>query len=83
MVNGTLVVQFKLENGAKTVTDFVKTNQMTIFPQGALHTEWNPDRTGALFVAGFAGRDPGVQQEAQTCFGLATEAVGAAVGKRV
>jgi len=53
---------------------------MMVFPQGALHTEFNPDCTEALFVAGFASEDPGVQQEAQTFFGFGTEAVEAAVG---
>lgn len=62
VVKGSLVAEFTLENGARTVTNTVLTNQMTVFPQGALHTEWNPDCTDALFVAGFASEDPGVQQ---------------------
>ena len=62
VVKGSLVAEFTLENGARTITNTVLTNQMTVFPQGALHTEWNPDCTDALFVAGFASEDPGVQQ---------------------
>jgi mannose-6-phosphate isomerase-like protein (cupin superfamily) len=80
VVKGSLVAEFTLENGARTVTNTVLTNQMTVFPQGALHTEFNPDCTDALFVAGFGSEDPGVQQEAQTFFGFGKEAVEAAVG---
>lgn len=43
---------------------------MTVFPQGAIHTEFNPDCTNATFVAGFASEDPGVQQSAQRLFDL-------------
>lgn len=53
---------------------------MTVFPQGATHTEWNPDCTDAVFVAGFASEDPGVEQSAQTLFGLDPELVGADLG---
>ena len=61
VVKGSLVAEFTLENGARTVTNTVGTNQMTVFAQGALHTEFNPDCEDALFVAGFASEDPGVQ----------------------
>ena len=53
---------------------------MTLFPQGALHTEFNPDCTPAVFVAGFASEDPGVLQAAQGFFGLKDDIVRAAVG---
>lgn len=53
---------------------------MTIFPQGALHTEFNPDCTPAVFVAGFASEDPGVLQVAQGFFGLEDDIVRAALG---
>jgi hypothetical protein len=43
---------------------------MTVFPQGAIHAEFNPDCTDAVFVAGFASEDPGVQQSAQRLFDL-------------
>lgn len=79
-VKGTLVTQFTLENGARTIHNTLATNQMTIFPKGALHTEFNPDCTDAMFVAGFADEDPGVQQAAQTFFGLDEDIVKAAIG---
>jgi len=53
---------------------------MTVFPQGALHTEFNPDCTPAVFVAGFPDEDPGVQQAVQTFFGLEDDIIQAALG---
>lgn len=53
---------------------------MTVFAKGALHTEFNPDCTDAVFVAGFASEDPGVLQAAQSFFGLETDIVEAALG---
>lgn len=80
VVQGRLVSQFVLENGARTVTNTIETMQMTVFPLGALHTEFNPDCVPATFVAGFSNEDPGVQQEAQAFFGLDEEIIRAAVG---
>ncbi|KAL8737526.1 MAG: hypothetical protein Q9181_001578 [Wetmoreana brouardii] len=80
VVQGTLQTQFTLENGARTVHNELGTHQMTIFPQGALHTEFNPNCDNAVFVAGFASEDPGVQQAAQTFFGFDEETVKAAIG---
>lgn len=55
---------------------------MTVFPQGSTHTEWNPDCTDAVFVAGFNSDDPGVKQDAQTTFGLSDEVMEAILGSR-
>jgi len=82
VVKGSLVAQFTLENGAHSVTNKLATNQMTVFPQGAVHTEFNPGCDDALFVAGFASEDPGVQQVAQTFFGLNDDIVDAALGQQ-
>lgn len=79
VVKGSLIAEFTLENGAKSVMNRLSTNQMTVFPQGALHTEFNPDCEDALFVAGFASEDPGVQQAAQTFFDLNNDIVEAAL----
>lgn len=80
VTHGTLETQFTLENGARTVHNTLGTHQMTVFPQGALHTEFNPNCEDAVFVAGFASEDPGVQQVAQTFFGFDSEIVQAALG---
>ncbi|KAI4259522.1 MAG: hypothetical protein LQ352_000709 [Teloschistes flavicans] len=80
VVQGTLQTQFTLENKARTIHNTLATYQMTAFPQGALHTEFNPNCEPATFVAGFASEDPGVQQIAQTFFGFDPDIVQAAVG---
>ena len=80
-VKGSLITEFTLENGAHSVSNRLDTNQMTVFPQGAIHTEFNPDCYDAVFVAGFASEDPGVQQAAQTFFGLNDDIVKAALGQ--
>ena len=49
--------------------------QMTVFTEGATHTEWNPHCEDAVFVAGFNSEDPGVRQDAQTTFGLRDDVV--------
>ncbi|KAM0797160.1 spherulin-1A [Usnea florida] len=81
VVKGSLITEFTLENGARGVANRLDTNQMTVFPQGAVHTEFNPGCDDALFVAGFASEDPGVQQAAQTLLGLGDDVVRAAVGQ--
>jgi Cupin len=68
VVEGELGTEYVLENGAPLVRNRLSKYQMTVFPQGALHTEWNPDCTDAVFVAGFASEDPGVLQAAQRTF---------------
>ena len=81
VVKGSLITEFTVENGAKTITNKLNENQMTVFAQGALHTEFNPGCTDAQFVAGFASEDPGVQQAAQTFFNLDNDIVEAALGQ--
>ena len=61
VVEGELMAEFTLENGARTVQNGLGRFQGTVFPMGALHTEWNPGCGNAVFVAGFADEDPGVQ----------------------
>ena len=80
VVQGTLQTEFILENGARTVKNTLEKHQMTVFPQGALHTEFNPNCDDAIFVAGFASEDPGVQQAAQSFFGMDKDVVQAAIG---
>jgi hypothetical protein len=70
VVEGELGTEFITENGATLIKNRLSTYQMTVFPQGAIHTEWNPDCTPATFVAGFASEDPGVQQSAQRLFDM-------------
>lgn len=80
VVQGRLMGSVTAENGARHMTHELKKYSMTIFPQGSLHTEFNPDCEPAVFVAAFPDEDPGVQQVAQTFFGFDDEILRAALG---
>lgn len=60
VIEGRLVTNFRIENGVDTISNTLSKYQMTVFPQGAMHQEFNPDCEDAVFVAGFNGQDPGV-----------------------
>jgi hypothetical protein len=80
VVKGRLGTEFIAENGARAISNRLEKFQMTVFPMGATHTEFNPDCDDAIFVAGFASEDPGVEQVAQTLFSLRPEVVQADLG---
>jgi hypothetical protein len=80
VVQGSLQTQFQAENGVIAISNTLNTFQATIFPQGAIHTEFNPNCEPATFVAGFGNQDPGVLQSAQSFFGLEDDIVQAALG---
>jgi len=80
VVEGQLTSEFIAENGATIVSHNATQFQSFLFPQGAVHTEFNPTCQKAVFVAGFGNEDPGVQQSAQTFFGLSSDVVAAALG---
>ncbi|KAF2718211.1 RmlC-like cupin [Polychaeton citri CBS 116435] len=80
IVQGRLGTEFAAENGAPPISNTLNQYQMTVFPAGATHTEFNPDCEDAVFVAGFASEDPGVEQIAQTLFELDPELVKADLG---
>jgi hypothetical protein len=67
---GRLVTNFIVENGAKPIANTMDTFQMTVFPQGAIHQEFNPDCEYAVFVAAFGNAGPDVNQIAQNFFAL-------------
>lgn len=66
-LNTTLRAGFLAENGARFVPVEIAPGKATVFPQGVIHFEFNPSCESAMFVAGFNGEDPGVQQVAQRC----------------
>jgi len=68
VVKGALNSQFIAENGVDAISHNATEFQAVIFPQGAVHTEFNPTCNQSIFVAGFASEDPGVQQSAATFF---------------
>ncbi|VDB87625.1 unnamed protein product [Peniophora sp. CBMAI 1063] len=79
-INTTLRGGVLVENGARFAEIDIRPGTATVFPQGAIHFEMNPSCEEAMFVAGFNGEDPGVQQVAQRFFGLPPDIVGAALG---
>lgn len=80
VVQGTLMASVTPENGARHLQHTLNQFQMTVFPQGAMHTEWNPNCDPAVFVAAFPDEDPGVQQTVQTFFGFEDDVIQAALG---
>ncbi|KAH7245167.1 RmlC-like cupin domain-containing protein [Fusarium tricinctum] len=80
VVKGRLVTNFVIENGAKPIANTMDTFQMSVFPQGAIHQEFNPDCEDSVFVAAFDNVDPGVTQVAQSFFALNGDVVEATLG---
>lgn len=80
VVKGRLVTNFITENGAKLISNTMDTFQMAVFPQGAIHQEFNPDCEDSVFVAAFDNPDPGVNQIAQNFFGLNGDVVKSTLG---
>jgi oxalate decarboxylase/phosphoglucose isomerase-like protein (cupin superfamily) len=80
IVQGRVVTNFVAENGVKAQQSLLNTYQMSVFPQGAMHAEYNPDCEPAVFVAGFNSNDPGVQQTAQSFFELREDLVESTLG---
>ncbi|KAH6665159.1 spherulin-1B [Halenospora varia] len=83
VVQGHLVSQSIHENGNRVINHNLSQWQMTVFPQGAVHTEFNPDCTDSVFIASFPSEDPGVGQIAQEYFGLSNEIVKGSAGGEV
>ncbi|KAG4430079.1 hypothetical protein IFR05_014438 [Cadophora sp. M221] len=80
VVEGTLFASVTAENRARHMSHTLSKWQMTVFPAGAMHTEFNPECTPATFVAAFPNEDPGVGQIAQEYFGLENEIVKGSAG---
>ncbi|KAJ9154888.1 Cupin domain protein [Pleurostoma richardsiae] len=78
-VKGRLVTSFFEENGVTARQDLLNTYSMAVFPQGAIHSEYNPDCEDAVFVAGFNNPDPGVEQVAQAFFNLRSDIIQASL----
>ncbi|KAK6527455.1 hypothetical protein TWF694_004444 [Orbilia ellipsospora] len=78
-VVGNLNTSLILEDGSRVINNYIKTLQMHVFPQGAIHLEFNPDCTNAIFVAGFNNEDFGTSHIANNFFRLSDEVVAAAV----
>lgn len=82
-VVGQLSVSMILENGVRVVQNNVTTYQLHVFPQGAVHQEFNPDCGETIFVAGFNNEDFGTSQTADNFFRLNDDVIVAALGGNV
>ncbi|KAG7132911.1 Spherulin-1A like protein [Verticillium longisporum] len=80
VVKGRLVTNFVIENGVEPIENTMSLYQMSVFPKGAIHQEYNPDCEDTVFVAGFNDPDPGVEQVARAFFSLNPDVVSATLG---
>jgi oxalate decarboxylase/phosphoglucose isomerase-like protein (cupin superfamily) len=80
VVKGRLVTNFIIENGLPLIANTMETFQMSVFPQGAIHQEFNPDCEEAVFVASFNHEDPGVSEIAHNFFDLNNDVLKATLG---
>jgi oxalate decarboxylase/phosphoglucose isomerase-like protein (cupin superfamily) len=71
------------ENGAAAINQTLNAYQMTIFPQGSVHTQFNTGCGNATFVASLPSEDPGVGGVVTEFLGLDSEVVAAALGSDV
>jgi hypothetical protein len=53
---------------------------MALFPQGALHLEFNPTCEEVVFLAAFNNEDPGINTPAESLFMLDDKFAGLALG---
>ena len=65
VVEGCLFTSVAAENRALHRNHTLNQYEMTVFPQGAIHTNFNPDCTPAVFVAAFPDEDVSILPEAQ------------------
>lgn len=80
--NGVFVANDK-SRGRRVVRNEVRTNQMTPFYLGSVHTQFNPDCTPATFVAAFNSEDFGAGQVAEELVAFSDGVVEAAFGQAV
>ena len=80
VVKGRLVTSFIAENGARVVHNTGRLYELAVFPQGALHMEFNPDCKPAAFVAAFNNEDAATLQAANAFFELNEDVIRASLG---
>jgi hypothetical protein len=80
IIQGELVTTMTLENGARVINQTVGFQQMTVFPQGSMHMEFNPGCTNATFVSTFTNADAGVQQTMTAFMNFGDEVLTATMG---
>lgn len=80
VVEGTLEAEHIIENGGTLIRNRLSQYQMSVFPQGAIHTGFNPECSKAVFVAAFPNEDAGVSSIAQRLFSLDDDVLRAEFG---
>ncbi|KAJ4358426.1 uncharacterized protein N0V89_003009 [Didymosphaeria variabile] len=80
IVKGRMITEFVTETGVRKIRAEHNTYSMAVFPQGALHLEFNPDCDEMVFVATFNDEDPGLNTPAESLFLLDDDFAGLALG---
>ncbi|KAF1964816.1 RmlC-like cupin [Bimuria novae-zelandiae CBS 107.79] len=80
VVKGRMITEFVTETGTRKIRAEHSTYSMAVFPQGALHLEFNPDCDEMVFVATFNDEDPGLNTPAESLFLLNGNFAGLALG---
>jgi hypothetical protein len=75
-----MITEFVPEAGARKIRAEHQAYSMALFPQGALHLEFNPDCDEMIFVAAFNSEDPGINTPAETLFQLDDDFASLALG---
>lgn len=93
VTSGRVIVEMAPENGVfidgdrtkgrRIIKNELKTNMMTPFYIGSVHSQYNPDCEPASFVASFNSEDFGTGQVADELFALGPETVAAAFGQAI
>lgn len=81
--NGVFTTAGDAKSGRRLIQNDVGANQMTVFYQGSVHTQFNTGCEPATFVASFNSEDPGTGQVAEELFALSEDVVTAAFGQAV
>ncbi|KAK8010563.1 Spherulin-1A [Apiospora arundinis] len=90
VTEGTIVSSMLPENGVnnadgtpREILNTMHKHDATIFYQGAVHSQFNPDCKPATFVAALSSEDFGTGQVAQELFGTSNKAVAAVFGNAI
>jgi hypothetical protein len=90
VVEGRLITEMVPENGVldkdgkrRVIRTELRPFQMTPFPQGSVHTQFNPDCSRATFVASFASEDAGAGQIADETFAFSDDLISAVLGQSI
>lgn len=90
VVKGRFITEMVPENGVndangrpRLIRNTVNTYQMTVFYQGSIHMQYNPDCDDVIFVSGFSSEDFGTGQIANETFALTDNVISATFGQMI